>query len=503
MTSAAFSRLPFLEQIAYFRGKVNVATAAWTDVWGNEHDTAFVVAGAARDDLLADLRAAVDRAISEGTTLQQFRRDFDAIIARTGWAYNGGRNWRTRVIYDTNLRTSYAAGREAQMADPALRRRRPYGLYRHGGSRDPRPEHLRLDGLVLRLDHPWWASWSPPNGWGCSCKKFMISERDAERLGLEILDEPPAWSTQIETVTVGTRGPTPRTVDVPAGIDPGFAHRPGDARIPRGGVTPPPAPPPPRLPDEPGPAEITAAQTLTIDEMIDAGREFIDSGGWLIPGTPEGGWKGLKARIMDAIDGGTEAAVANGGAGAALVRQASARFPKEWVAATDAYGRLRVLFDPGRAFQLTIEPDFVPGVTRVPLFNLVDVEPRDGFISANSVRSAVHEYAHRVQHALPGLDAYFQQLHRRRTGGEDLERLSVLTGNWAYRANERARPDDYINPYFGKEYPDNGTIGGALEVMTMTFERVLGDRLDDFAQLAEGDRELLELAIGLLLRWRP
>ena len=31
-----------------------------------------------------------------------------------GWA-NGGRNWRTRVIFETNLRTSYAAGRWQQL----------------------------------------------------------------------------------------------------------------------------------------------------------------------------------------------------------------------------------------------------------------------------------------------------------------------------------------------------------------------------------------------------
>lgn len=230
-TSARYGRLPFREQIEFFLGKILLGTAAWTDIWTSQHDQAFVIAGLARDDMLADFQKVIARAIEEGTTLDAFRKEFDRIVDDSGWAYKGGRNWRTRVIYDTNLRQSYAAGREAQMADPLLRQRRPYGLYRHGGSEEPRPEHLALDGLVLPLDHEFWAIWSPMNGWGCSCKKFMISAADAQRMGLQILEEPPGWTFQTETVTVGTRGPSPRTVTVPIGIDPGFEYRPGTAPV--------------------------------------------------------------------------------------------------------------------------------------------------------------------------------------------------------------------------------------------------------------------------------
>jgi hypothetical protein len=221
--------LPFKEQIDYFKGKTNLPTRAWTDIYAAEHDWAFVVAGTTRRDLLADMRGAVEKAITTGGTLEQFRKDFDKIVSQHGWEYKGSRGWRTRTIFETNLRQSYNAGREAQMADPELRKRRPFGLYRHGDSANPRPQHLAWDGTVLPLDDAWWSTHSPQNGWGCKCKKFMVSERDVERQGLKV---GPAPAVEYETRTIGVTSPNgPRTVRVPVGIDPGFESAPGQSRL--------------------------------------------------------------------------------------------------------------------------------------------------------------------------------------------------------------------------------------------------------------------------------
>lgn len=217
-----YKDLPFEEAIAFFRNKVNLPTTRWTDVWKQSHDSAFMVAGAAKADLLNDLRAAVDEAISQGTTLAQFRERFDETVERTGWEYRGGRGWRTRVIYETNLRTAYAAGRHAQLTDPDLLRVRPYWRYLHGGSADPRPEHLAWDGLVLRADDPWWNEHYPPNGWGCSCKVVAVGRDDLERLGKDGPDNAPTVQREPWQDPTGAR-----QEDVPAGVDPGFNYPPG------------------------------------------------------------------------------------------------------------------------------------------------------------------------------------------------------------------------------------------------------------------------------------
>jgi Phage Mu protein F like protein len=221
----AYGSLPFGEQIAFVRGKVNVPTATWRDVWRDAHDTSFMVAGAYKADLLADFRAAIDKVIADGVTLETFRKDFDQIVASHGWSYNGGRGWRTRVIYETNLRASYQAGRFAQMTDPDLLAARPFWRYVHNDFvAHPRPEHLAWDGLVLRHDDPWWQAHWPPNGWGCRCRVFPESERSLARRGLSV-DEAPA--TRYVTKRIGANGPAPQSVRVPEGIDPGWDYTPG------------------------------------------------------------------------------------------------------------------------------------------------------------------------------------------------------------------------------------------------------------------------------------
>jgi len=217
---------PFQEALEFFRGKLNLPTATWTDLWEGMHARAFVVAGAMRDDLLTDLRQAVDKAIARGTTLAEFRKDFDAIVGRHGWGYNGGRNWRTRVIYETNLRTAYQAGRYRQMK--AIAHRRPFWQYVHSPFvQDPRPEHLAWNGLILRHDDPWWDTHYPPNGWGCRCSVRTLAGRDLEKLGRTGTDQAPPieWEERV----VGIRGPNPRAVKVPRGIDPGWGYNVGKA----------------------------------------------------------------------------------------------------------------------------------------------------------------------------------------------------------------------------------------------------------------------------------
>lgn len=209
-----YGSLPFDEAITYFRGKLNVPTERWNDIWRDGHNNAFMVAGAMKDDLLNDFRQAVDRAIAEGKSLPWFQREFNKIVASHGWQHTGNAAWRSKVIYDTNIRQSYNAGRFEQL------QHFDYWEYRHGDSITPRPMHLSWNGLLLEKDDPWWQTHMPQNGWGCKCKVFGRSKATVERKGLTPGKAPNDGSFDWTDKVTG------EVHKVPKGIEPGFDYTP-------------------------------------------------------------------------------------------------------------------------------------------------------------------------------------------------------------------------------------------------------------------------------------
>ena len=229
--SAEYIALPFDAAIADFRRKVNLPTRTWRDLWQGMHARGFVVAGAMKADLLADLRKAVDAGISQGTTIREFRKAFDGIVRRSGWKYRGGKAWRTAVIFNTNLSVAYHAGHYRQMTDPGVLKARPYWRYVASSSADPRPEHMRWYNTVLPADDPWWRTHYPPNGWGCKCGIVSHSAREVERIRKEAAEGPhPVKTTAPKDGTYEwVDKETGEVRRIPAGIDPGWDYNPGEA----------------------------------------------------------------------------------------------------------------------------------------------------------------------------------------------------------------------------------------------------------------------------------
>ena len=465
--SEEHARLPFNEQIEFFRNKLNLGTQAWTDIWHDQHDRAFVVAGAAHADLVEDLRAAVDSAIADGTTLATFRKEFDQIVARHGWSYKGGRNWRTQVIYSTNVRTSYAAGRYRQMKE--ISSRRPYWRYRHShASEDPREQHLAWDGMILMHDDPWWDTHYPPGGWGCKCYVEALSQRDLERLGKSGPDQAPALN--MRTVTVGVNGPSPRVVEVPEGIDPGWAYAPGQSTWRDAPVIQ------ERFAHDPV-SYIAEGRRIREEILVAADVETVE--GFEASFRTE-----LRRRLREERGAGQVAAeieelqVRGAPTTARRVRSAAAELPESWVRA----GNSVKLMSRGTSRRGW----YSEGTSGWPAMITTNKDPGN----------ALHEYTHHLQRAMPGLDALFHRLHRRRTAGET--RVTVTPGR-----NEPGRKDKYLKWYMGREY---GADEVPREVWTMTiqmaFHPVWGE--DYLLKMAaDDDTELLDLLLGVLFRYDP
>lgn len=214
---------PFREQLEFFRNKLRLPSDRYDDILKSAHDRAFIVAGAGTADLVEDMFHAMEKGVERGTGLAAFRKEFDAIVLKhgwTGWAGEGskaGVAWRTQVIYQTNMATSYAAGRWRQLNDPDLLAERPYWKYVHAdGVLHPRPLHVSWNGLVLPHDHPFWLTHFPPNGWGCHCYVVAVSAKEYAKAQAEGRAEPPAGWDQIDPKTLA-----------PIGIDKGWGYAPG------------------------------------------------------------------------------------------------------------------------------------------------------------------------------------------------------------------------------------------------------------------------------------
>ncbi len=210
---------PWQSQIDFLQAKLPLPTERWDDIKAGAHDRAFVVAGAMKADFLSDIQQALIDNYSKGTAA--FTKDFKAIVAKhgwTGWTGEGskaGEAWRARVIYQTNMRTSYMAARYQQLKADA--EDLPYWKYVHNDSvRHPRPMHLSWHGLTLPHDHPFWDTHFPPNGWGCLCDVVGVSRRKGEAAAREGRGTPPAGWNTINPVT-----------GAPPGIDKGWGYAPG------------------------------------------------------------------------------------------------------------------------------------------------------------------------------------------------------------------------------------------------------------------------------------
>lgn len=222
MPDIQFKGVPAQEAIDNIRRKVRVPTERWDQMLGEAHAKAFTVAGAIKADLLKDLHKDVTQAIENGESIGQFRKRFAETVHQHGWSYKGDPGWRTRVIYDTNMRTAHMAGRWKQIEQNKTQR--PYLIYMTVRDERVRETHRSWHRLALKVDDPFWSTHYPPNGWGCRCYVISATEKQIEKMGIEVASNPGIQKTErINTKTGEVYG------DVPVGIDTGWDYNVGKA----------------------------------------------------------------------------------------------------------------------------------------------------------------------------------------------------------------------------------------------------------------------------------
>lgn len=234
MADVEILTVPPVEAIEHFRSKGYHFGFDWRDTAAGQHVASFTVAKAMQLDILEDIREAVDEAIAEGITFRQFQQRLEPILRAKGWwgqremidPLTGERRLaqlgsprRLRIIYDTNIRMATAHGRWARIE--RLKEHMPYLRYVAVLDARTRPEHARWHGIILPVDHPFWKTHYPPNGWNCRCIVVQLSDADLERYGYSVSADPDVTSRP------WTNRRTGEIIQVPRGIDPGFGHNVG------------------------------------------------------------------------------------------------------------------------------------------------------------------------------------------------------------------------------------------------------------------------------------
>lgn len=188
---------PAKEVVEYFDRKRQQPSEGWETVSAAEQQRAFTVAQSAGFNILGDIQDALKRARDEGWSVSQFQDHLEPLLRAKGWwgkaidpetgeilkMYPGTHNpvkygspARLRLIYDTNMATSYGAGRrERQMA---VKGAFPYLRYIAVMDGRTRPAHRALHGQVWPVDHPIWDSIYPPNGFRCRCMTQSLTSDD-------------------------------------------------------------------------------------------------------------------------------------------------------------------------------------------------------------------------------------------------------------------------------------------------------------------------------------
>ncbi len=194
--------LPPEENIKALKAKKPKLSFDYDEIMHEAHLKAFTIAKVTKLDLLSDIQDSLLKAQSEGKSFEVWKKEIKPTLAKKGWLGKvevindktgesktiNVNNTRLKKIYNTNMRSANAQGRaKAQYAlvgEIYLR----YIALQDGLTR---PSHLKMQGITLHRDDPFWKTNYPPNGWNCRCVVRAYSKSECERQGFSISQTPP------------------------------------------------------------------------------------------------------------------------------------------------------------------------------------------------------------------------------------------------------------------------------------------------------------------------
>ncbi|MDI9559691.1 MAG: phage minor head protein [Pseudomonadota bacterium] len=224
--------LPPEKAIEYFASKGLKTTLDWQSLWQESHIKAFTIAGAAKLDILQNVKDELDNALHKGIPLQEFKDSLIPRLQALGWLSSSPEKmpYRLENIYRTNMQTAFQAGRYREMMENV--KDRPYWQYVAVMDSRTRPAHAALNNKIFRYDDPFWKSFYPPNGFQCRCRVRTFSEKDIEERNLTVESGKDNIVWEEKPIGGGYTKPTAAYIDPKTGekyfTDAGWSYNPGE-----------------------------------------------------------------------------------------------------------------------------------------------------------------------------------------------------------------------------------------------------------------------------------
>jgi SPP1 gp7 family putative phage head morphogenesis protein len=185
--------LKFDAAIRAFRDRVPMTRKEWDKLDEDEQDFAFTVSGVNQANMVASVWDAVDAAVEDGETLDDFKaRVADMLYDQWGEPDSA----RVETIFRTNVNEAYNDGREAFFRSPEVMEDRPIWRFEHVEDADECEICQECGGVMLPADDPWWDDHRPILHMRCRCSFTALTLEEARAEGYVSDDNGPAVEPQ-------------------------------------------------------------------------------------------------------------------------------------------------------------------------------------------------------------------------------------------------------------------------------------------------------------------
>ena len=169
------------EAVEWFRSRLDLTDEQFEAIDSEARRKAFTVADVAQVDIIDQVWQALERAIRDGTTLEDFAAEVGGLLS-AAWGRDDPH--RLETIFRTNVQKAYNRGRWKQQHDPVVAALRPFLFY--DALLDTRTSDtcIDLNGTVLPIEDPFWSSHLPPVHHRCRSSLRNLTQRQAERRGI-------------------------------------------------------------------------------------------------------------------------------------------------------------------------------------------------------------------------------------------------------------------------------------------------------------------------------